>query len=284
MKVAITGARGFIGRKLIDCFNVAGNKIVKMKRITDETSVTRIAEELSGVDVTINLAGAPIVSRWTKSYKKLIFDSRIVTTRKIVQAIGMLENKPNLLISASAIGIYAQLGEQFENNCQLADDYLGEICRNWELEAQKAMPLTRVAIIRMGIVLGKEGGALKRMLPVFKLGLGGKISSGRQGFSWIHINDLVRAVQFIIENPDLKGEFNFTSPEVVDNKTFTRYLAKVLKRPALFTVPSFALKLLYGEGAVAVTGGQFAPPKHLLDAGFKFDFPDLATALKDITS
>jgi uncharacterized protein len=282
MVIAVTGAGGFIGKKLSSYLKSRGNEMRSLPRVNEDTSPAVLAEALSGVDVVINLAGAPIVSRWTKEYKKMLFDSRIITTRKIVEAINLLEKKPELFISASAVGIYAPEGEQTEYKFKMADDYLAEICSSWEKEAKNAVPFTRVAIIRLGIVLGKDGGALQRMLPLFKLGVGGKIASGRQGFSWMHITDLVRAIQFIIENPKVSGEFNFTAPEVVTNEKFTKVLAGILKRPALFAVPAFALKLIFGEGAIAVTGGQFAPPKHLTDEGFQFTFPELKGALTDI--
>jgi len=283
MIIAISGAGGFIGKQLTSYFESENFEVRRIPRMKAETSSNEIAKLLTDVDVVINLAGSPIIGRWNKAYKEELFNSRIVTTRKIVQAIGLMDTKPRLLISASAVGIYAQAGEQTEINFQIADDFLGQICNAWELEAKKAIPYTRVAIIRLGIVLGKGGGALERMLPLFRMGLGGKISSGKQGFSWIHSTDLVKAVQFIIENEKMKGEFNFTAPEVVDNAQFTRVLAKALKRPAFFAVPSFVLKVLFGEGSIAVTGGQFAPPKHLLDEGFRFNFPDLEGALRDIT-
>jgi hypothetical protein len=255
-----------------------------LPRINTGTPVDDLAKFLTGVDVIINLAGAPIVGRWTKAYKKTLYDSRIITTRKIVEAIALLDIKPGLLISASAVGIYAPQGEQTERNFIKADDYLGEICSNWELEAKKAEPFTRVAITRFGIVLGKNEGALARMLPIFRQGLGGKIASGRQGFSWIHIEDLVQAFKFIIDKKNISGEFNFTAPDVVDNSQFTRLLAKAVRKPAFFRVPSFALSILFGEGALAVTGGQFAPPRHLLDEGFQFIFPTLQEALEDIVA
>jgi len=283
MIIAISGAGGFIGKQLTSTFESENIEVRHLPRMKAETSSNEIARMLTAVDVIINLAGSPIIGRWNKEYKKELFDSRIVTTRKIMEAIGLTDTKPRLLISASAVGIYSQAGEQTEDNFQIADDFLGQICNAWELEAKKAIPYTRVAIIRLGIVLGKGGGALERMLPLFRMGLGGKISSGKQGFSWIHSTDLVRAVQFLIENEKMKGEFNFTAPEVVDNAQFTRVLAKVLKRPAFFAVPSFALKVLFGEGSIAVTGGQFAPPKHLQEEGFRFNFPDLEGALRDIT-
>lgn len=282
MNIAITGSSGFIGKQLEAHFRKQSDSIINLPRINDETSALELSKILSESEVIINLAGAPIVGRWDEEYKKSLFDSRINTTRKIVDAIGLMETKPKVFISASAIGIYSQEGEQTENQFLQADDYLGYICSNWENEAKQAASYTRVAISRFGIVLGKGGGALQRMLPVFKFGLGGKIASGKQGFSWIHIQDMIRAVQYIIDKPDLKGEFNFTAPEVLTNEIFTKILAGVLKRPAIFSVPAFALKLIFGEGAIAVTGGQFAPPKHLLSEGFQFTFPELEEALVDI--
>jgi hypothetical protein len=284
MNIAISGSNGFIGKQLSAYFLAKGNEVRSIIRINDGTPVEDIVKQLSGVDVIINLAGAPIVGRWTKKYKKALFYSRIITTRKIVEAISMMDQKPQLLISASAVGIYSQQGEQTESNFQIADDYLGQICTAWEAEAKKASLFTRVAITRFGIVLGKDGGALERMLPLFRMGLGGKIASGKQGFSWIHVYDVIHAVEFIIENPKLSGEFNFTAPEIVDNSKFTQVLSKMLRKRAFFAVPSFALKLIFGEGAIAVTGGQFALPKHLIDSGFQFSFPDLKSALEDITT
>ncbi len=282
MIIAIAGASGFIGSNLTDFFEKNGNEVRPIPRLQSESAVIELKSILSGVDVVINLAGAPVVGRWTKEYKKKLFDSRINTTRKLVEAIYKLDKKPGLLISASAVGIYAQEGLQTETDYTAADDYLGEICRAWEQEAKKAVPVTRVVIPRFGIVLGTDGGALTRMIPMFKLGLGGKIASGKQGVSWIHINDVVQAVKFLIDNERLSGEFNFTAPEVVDNSEFTRVLAKSVRRPAFFSVPEAALTVAFGEGALAVAGGQFAPPKRLLSEGFTFAFPDLKSALKDI--
>jgi len=282
MIIAISGFNGFIGKQLTSHLQKSGYEVKSIPRIGEETRISQVKNAISGVDFIINLAGAPIVGRWTKEYKKTLFDSRIVTTRKIVEAISQLEVKPKAFLSASAIGIYAPEGEQIETSTSLSNDYLGKICEAWESEAQKATGFTRVAILRFGIVLGKNGGALSRMLPLFKFGLGGKIGSGKQGFSWIHIADLVAAVQFIITDQKATGDFNFTAPGVVDNCKFTAVLASVVRKPALFPVPIFALKLLFGEGSIAVSCGQFAPPKHLIDEGFRFVFPDLESALRDI--
>ena len=284
MNIAISGANGFIGKQLTYYFQAKQNNVRSISRIDENTAVEGIMRQLADADVVINLAGAPIVSRWTRKYKQTLFDSRITSTCKIVEAISMMDKKPELLISASAVGIYSSVGNQTESNYQVAEDFLGKICTAWEMEAKKAVPFSRVAITRFGIVLGKDGGAFKKMLPLFRYGLGGKIASGMQGFSWIHVYDVIHAIEFIIENPKLSGEFNLTAPGVIDNSGFTKVLAKVLGKPALFAVPAFALKLLYGEGSIAVAGGQFALPKHLLDEGFHFSYPDLKSALDDLTS
>jgi uncharacterized protein len=284
MIIAISGSGGFIGKQLTSYFQAKGNEVRSISRINEGTLDEGITRQLSGADVIINLAGAPIVGRWTKKYKKVLFDSRIITTRKIVEAISLIDKKPQLLISASAVGIYSPVGEQTESNFRIADDYLGQICTAWEAEAKKANLFTRVAITRFGIVLGKDGGALERMLPLFRMGFGGKIASGTQGFSWIHVYDVIHAIEFIVDNPKLSGEFNLTAPDVVDNSKFTKVLSKLLGKPALFAVPAFTLKLLFGEGSIAVAGGQFAFPEHLTDEGFCFSYPDLKSALDDITS
>lgn len=284
MIIAITGSGGFIGKHLSTFLQSKKHEVIAIPRIDANTVPSALAKMLEGTDVIINLAGAPVVGRWTTAYKKLLLDSRINTTRSLVEAIALMEAKPQLLISASAIGIYAPEGEHTESHYKVADDYLGEICQAWEAEAKKAMPYTRVAITRFGIVLGKSGGALKRMLPLFRKGLGGKIASGNQGFSWIHIFDVVHAIYFIINSKTAAGEFNLTSPQVTTNKVFTKILAKKFKKRAFLNVPVFALKLVFGEGAIAVAGGQFAKPEHLLKAGYAFDYTDLSDALEDIIS
>ena len=282
MIIAISGARGFIGRQLTSFFIAKGFEVRSLPRINASASADEIALFLKGVDVVINLAGAPVIGRWSEAYKKVMLESRIITTRTIVDAIARLEKKPELLISASAVGIYNQDGEHTERQFRVADNYLSQICLAWEAEARKAAPLTRVAIIRLGVVLGKEGGALKRMIPLFKMGLGGKIASGKQGFPWIHIYDVVHAVQFIIENRRLSGEFNLTAPKIVDNNYFTKALARILRRKAFMPVPALALKIVFGEGAITLTGGQIVIPDNLLREGYHFCFPDLTAALEDI--
>ena len=171
MIIAITGAGGFIGKQLSSFFQAKSNEVRRIPRIDSGTTAAGVAAFITGVDVIINLAGSPIIGRWNEAYKKSLLNSRVITTSKLVEAIDLLATKPKLLISASAVGIYSQEGEQTESTFQIADDYLGQICCAWEAEAKKAVPLTRVAIMRLGIVLGKGGGALARMMPYSSLDL-----------------------------------------------------------------------------------------------------------------
>jgi len=190
--------------------------------------------------------------------------------------------KPALLISASAVGIYPEGGPFTESQTLPDEGFLGALCKKWEQEAGNVDESTRLVIFRIGIVLDTKGGALPKMLPAFKLGVGGKIASGKQGFSWIHIADLVKAFDFVINNNNANGVVNLTAPEPLSNAEFTKILARVMKRPALFPVPAFILKLLYGEAAITLTTGQLVLPEKLISMGFSFRFPSLEPALNDL--
>lgn len=280
MIIAISGASGFIGRHLSTYFSSKGNEVRNIPRI--ESGLAEFIKTIEGTDVVINLAGAPVIGRWSRSYKDKLVSSRVKTTLQIVEAINAAEKKPELLISASAIGIYSAQGEHTESKCVEADDFLGKLCREWETAAKGKPEDTRLAIVRMGIVLGKDGGAFQRMFPLFRKGLGGKIASGKQGFSWIHIYDVVQAIDYIISNRQVQGVFNFTAPQVVDNHKFTLVLARAVGRRAFMAVPAFMLRLLFGEGSVAVAGGQFVHPENLQKAGFMFNYPKLSDAVDDL--
>lgn len=207
--------------------------------------------------------------------------SRIDTTASLVKAIQAAVVKPSMFISTSAVGIYPD-GQTFtEKDRQYDPGFLGKVCQAWEEEALKASAVTNVAVFRLGIVLSKDGGALPKMLLPFRFGLGGKIASGKQGFSWIHIDDLINAYRFVVEK-QLTGTFNLTAPGVTDNAGFTSSLSRALKRPALLPVPAFMLKLIYGEGSTALTGGQKVAPVRLLEAGFEFRYPKLDEALREL--
>jgi len=282
MKIALTGAGGLIGTALSESFGSRGYTVTALKRDIRGITASELALRLRGTDVIINLAGAPIISRWTEKTKKELVASRIETTRKLAEAIRLMDRPPMAFLSGSAIGIYRQTGVHTEESDELADDFLGNLCREWEREALNIGPVTRVVLLRTGIVLSARGGMLKKVLPPFRLGLGGPIAGGSQGFSWIHIRDYVDAVHFLIDNPGLEGVFNMTASGSYTNRTFTETLSSVLKRPAILPIPAFALRLVFGEGAAAITSGQSAIPARLQNAGFRFSFPSLRAALEDL--
>jgi uncharacterized protein len=282
MRIVISGINGFIGSRLRSAMEGKGWEVIPLLRQDFESEITVLYSKLSGSDVVIHLAGAPIVHRWNEKYKQELRHSRISTTKKLVEAMSVTKEKPKLFISTSAIGIYAAEGKHSELNYKPAADFIGKLCQDWETEAKAASQFTRLVIFRLGIVLAKEGGAFPKMSLPFKLGFGGKIGNGKQGFSWIHVDDLITAYIFAIENNNTKGVFNLTSPEPCDNAAFTRTLSECLHLPAVFTVPVFILKLIYGEGATAVAGGQKVFPERLIETGFKYNFPSLKSALADI--
>ncbi len=278
--IAITGASGFVGTSLTKYFSRLQFKIIAISRdILNDNQ--KLEETLSQSDIVINLAGANIINRWSESYKKLLYSSRIDTTSKIVTAINNIENKPKLLISTSAVGIYDNKATHDENGT-FSNDFLSTLCQDWEKEALKASnSVTKVAIFRFGIVLGKEGGAFAKMITPFKFGLGGIIGSGNQAFSYIHISDLLRAYEFVINN-DFSGVFNLTAPKPTTNLLFTRALGKALRRPTIFPVPEFILKLIFSEGAKVLTDGQDVIPKKLLTLGFKFEYKNIEETLQSL--
>jgi uncharacterized protein len=282
LKVAIAGAGGFIGSALKLHLRGRNCSVVSLSRSLLSMPLPQIINLLEGTDVIINLAGAPIVGRWTLKTKNTIYNSRILTTRVISSAIKGMKSPPALFISGSAVGIYKSLGTHTESSKELVDDFLGKLCQDWESEALNAKGKTRVVILRTGIVLGKDGGALARMLPLFKAGLGGMIASGEQGFSWIHIKDVLNVIDFLISRVELSGVINLTAPQPVDNRSFTKLLAKSLNKGVFLPVPAIMLRLLYGEGAKALTEGQLVYPDKLLKAGFRFEYNELEYALKSL--
>jgi len=277
MIIAISGMSGFVGSYLQKYFERKGYKVVGIQRdiLSDERA---LVGTISEVDVIINLAGANIIQRWTTKYKKLIYDSRIDTTKALVKAINA-NNKEQVFISTSAIGIYANNIMCDEEKYIMGDSFLAALCKDWEYEAQKVDK--RMAIFRFSIVMG-HGGALKKMLLPFKLGLGGKIGSGKQAFSYIHIEDLARAYELLITQKNLEGIFNLSTPHHTTNEKFTKVLAEKLHRPSFFTVPSFILKIIFGEGAQVLLNGQCVYPKRLLACSFRFSFPTIKSVLNDL--
>lgn len=281
-KIAITGASGFVGINLTQHFQTQGYEVRKIKR-TELNNIDILTSIIENCDAVINLSGANIINRWSEKYKKLLYSSRLDTTNALIQAFEKAEKKPELFISTSAVGIYSNSKEQSEDDCEYGNDFLANLCKDWEKEAFKAESYgIRTAIFRFGIVLGKGGGALQKMLTPFKLGLGGTIGDGKQAFSFIHIDDLLHAYDFIIENSNLKGAFNLTAPQPTTNYGLTKALGKILHRPTFLPVPEFVLNLIFSEGAKVLTDGQNVVPKRLQENDFKFQYQDIVSTIKNI--
>jgi uncharacterized protein (TIGR01777 family) len=282
MKIVISGANGFVGKELQKMFRQSADEIVIVKRDYFRNT-NYLAQIVDGVDVVINLSGANIVARWSEKYKKELYDSRINTTNALIEAFEKTIVKPKLFISTSAVGVYDNQSTYSEDDTNYATDFLGKLAIDWENTALKANEFgIRTAIFRFGIVLGRSGGALQKMLTPFKLGVGGKIGSGKQGFSFIHIEDLKNAYKYLIANKDLKGVFNLTAPIPTDNLGLTKALGKSLHRPTIFPVPEFVLQLIFSEGAKILTDGQKVIPKRLQEHGFNFQFMNIENAIEDL--
>jgi uncharacterized protein (TIGR01777 family) len=292
MKVFILGGTGFIGGYLTDYYLNKGARVfllvrnpAKVKTLKPGVEVV-FGDALKGgdwqkfipeMDYIINLVGETIFKRWTPEYKKRIWDSRILSTQRVVEAL----TERNVLFNASAVGYYGDGGEtELTEESPMGDMFVSELCKAWEEEALKGERASaRVIVGRFGIVLGKGGGMLSVILPFFKLGLGGRLGSGKQWFPWIHVEDLVRAIDFLYAK-ESRGVFNITSPEPLRNRDMTRIMGKILKRPTLFPVPKFALKLLYGELAEVIMASARVIPKRLLELGFTFKYPSFESAFR----
>ena len=267
MKVAIIGGTGFIGRNLQKSFK---NPLIISSKNFNEI------EKIKDYDVVINLAGKPIVKRWSDKYKKVLFSSRIDVTRKIVSIIN--DSNVKHFISTSAIGFYKNPCVCDETS-QSGDGFLSKLAIEWEKEALRCNKPT--TIFRYGVVLGSDGGALKEMLLPFKLGLGGKIANGNQKFSWIDIKDVINIYNFVIQNK-IEGILNISSPNTVTNYEFTKILGKVLNRPTILPMPEFLLKLLFGESSIVLLSDQDMKPKRLLELGYNFKYKNLEKSLESL--
>jgi len=284
MNITVTGATGFIGRYLVESLLRDGHSVRALSRAAwNVLAGEPPTESLTGCDAVVHLAGAPVAQRWTRAAKDEILASRVKGTHHLVTALSTLRNRPEVLVCASAIGIYGDRGDEVltESSAE-GTGFLPDVCRAWESEAELADSLgIRVAKMRFGIALGRKGGALERMLPPFRAFLGGNLGPGTQWMSWIHIADIVGLIRYAIDHP-LSGGINATAPNPVRNRQFTHELASTLHRPAIFPVPAMALKLMLGEMAGVLLASQHVLPKAAQAAGYRFAFPELGAALRDL--
>ena len=296
MKVLITGGSGLIGSHFIaqrhdDDITVLTRNVTQTKnKLGDELRYITDLDAFNNLDefdIVINLAGEPIANkRWSDSQKKRIESSRWSLTQKLVDLLKAGSNPPNLFISGSAIGFYGKQGEHVidEDFVATHDDFSHRLCARWESIAQQAeSEKTRVCIIRTGIVLSKQGGALEKMRVPFKLGVGGPIGSGTQYMSWIHLDDMLRGIVYLIHNTECSGVYNFTAPEPVTNDEFSREFAASLKRPCFFRVPAFVMSAMMGEMSTLVLDGQKVIPNRLQKSGYRFLYPDIWRAFQSLT-
>ena len=300
MKIFVTGGSGLLGSCLIKGLIAKGHSVAALARDGksaailkalgatpiegDATKAGSWLETVKICDAVIHLAGANIFAkRWTPAFKEEIRKSRIESTRRIAGAVSEPEAKVRLLLSASAVGYYgADFSGDVDESGKPGPDFLAQVCVSWERAACISKSEVRTVYLRSGIVLSSGGGALDKMLPIFRLGLGGKLSDGQQKMSWIHRDDWVRAVLFVLEQDELKGPVNLAAPYAVTNEEFTKTIGRHLHRPTFMTVPKAVLNIALGESAALILGSQHVRPKKLMEAGFVFSFPDVNSALQQI--
>jgi hypothetical protein len=294
MKFFIMGGTGLVGKQLSSQLLREGHEVLILTRQGSEAKVDKNAVPVTGsglepgkwqekaaeCDTIINLLGKNIFCRWTEKAKKQILETRTKSTRMAVQALSGKED-PGTLICANAVGYYGHRGEEdIDESTPAGEDFLARVCVKWQEEALKAETLGhRVVISRFAAILAKEGGALDKMLPAFKLGLGGKIGSGKQWFPWVHIEDTVRALSFLARTPEASGIFNVCAPEQITNAGFTKALAAALGRPAFIPLPAFMLRLIFGEMSIMLLNSQKCLPRRLSEMGFSFHYPQISRAL-----
>jgi uncharacterized protein len=302
MRIAVTGATGMIGRAVVRELAARGDELTALSRDADRarhaldvpavTWADPKAEQppldaLRGRDAVVHLMGETVAQRWSDDAKREIRDSRVLPTRNLVDALGSLpdDERPSVLVSQSATGWYGHRGgERLDESAAGGDDFLAALVSDWEAEARRAEQFeVRVVLTRTGVVLAESGGALEKMLPFFKAGIGGPVAGGRQYVPWVHVDDLAGAILFVLDNQAAGGPVNVTAPEPVTNRELSRTLGRVLRRPAFAPVPGLAVKALYGEMAEIVTTGQRAVPGRLQELGYGFRQPELEAALRDAT-
>ncbi|BFG41392.1 hypothetical protein CerSpe_276670 [Prunus speciosa] len=302
MTVSITGATGFIGRRLVQRLHADNHSVHVLTRSKSKAELIFPVKEFPGIVIAeepewkdsirgsngvVNLAGVPISTRWSPEIKKEIKDSRIRVTSKVIDLINDLPDsvRPTVLVSATAVGYYGTSETQvFDEQSPSGNDYLAEVCREWEATALKVNKDVRLALIRIGVVLGKDGGALAKMIPLFMVFAGGPLGSGKQWFSWIHLDDIVNLIYEALSNPSYKGVINGTAPNPVRFAEMCEHLGNVLGRPSWLPVPDFALKVVLGEGASVVLDGQRVLPVKAKELGFSFKYSSVKDALRSIIS
>lgn len=291
MRVLVTGGTGFIGRRIVERLARRGDEVTVVTRSPERTTAppgVRLEPwlpSLSGQEGVVHLAGEPIFGkRWSAAQKERIRESRIEGSRRIADSLHSADPRPRVVVSASAIGIYGDRDDaELDETAGHGDDFLARVCQAWEGAFDPARDLgVRVVHPRIGIVLGRDGGALELMLPIFKLGLGGPLGSGRQWMSWVHVDDVVGLVLHALDDDGAAGPLNATAPHPVRNREFTRTLGRVLKRPALLPAPRFALRAALGEVTDVLFGSQRCAPKATNESGYAFAHPDLEPALRDL--
>jgi len=292
-RVLLTGSSGFLGSALLPSLKARGFEVTRLVRgvaakedeIRWNPAWPPSSEAISGFDAVIHLAGETVVGRWTASKKTKIRDSRVTGTRNLVHALLEAKDRPRVLISGSATGYYGDRGDELLNELSTSGSgFLADVCREWEAAAQPAVNAgIRTALVRTGVVLSRDGGALKKMLLPFQMGIGGNIGSGRQWMSWIHLQDWIGAIHHILKNDLVQGPVNLVGPKPVTNAEFTKTLASVLSRPAIFPVPAFVAKLAFGQmGEEVLLGSQRVEPARLVTSGYPFQYSDLRKALEAV--
>lgn len=293
MQIVIAGGSGLVGQSLVQFLRAGGHKVKLLvrrpARALDEIEWDPKNEEipldaLEGIDALINLAGTNVACRWTKRNKQAIMESRVQTTRFLAKTLNRLQAPPAVWINASGAGYYGTRGGKMHEGSPSGKGFLASVCREWEGATLSALALpTRIVFLRMGVVLSSKGGALGKMLPPFRLGLGGVLGSGKQMMSWIAIDDLVRIFLYCLTNSSLQGPVNATSPYPVTNREWTKTLGKVLHRPTIFPLPAWVARLAFGEMAdEMLLEGAAVMPQKLQQAGYTFEYPDVESALKHL--
>lgn len=302
MRVVLTGATGTIGRAVVAALRARDDEVVALSRDANRgqkalgpdvqveawpepTQAPPSASALAGADAVVHLLGEPVAQRWSDQAKQAIRNSRVLGTRMLVERLRLLgdQERPRVLVSQSATGFYGARGDEpLDEQADAGSDFLSEVVVAWEGEAEQAASLMRVVRTRTGVVLSRSGGALARMLPFFRLGLGGPVAGGQQYVPWMHRDDVVGALLLCLDNDQIRGSVNVTSPAPVTNAKLARALGRALGRPAILPVPAVGLRLLYGEMAQIVTTGQRVIPARLQALGFDFRYPEIEAALSDV--